>query len=163
MRTITREHFEERIANFAAGGLTLEQLRHWLTPILLGEEAEVQDVDSALAARLTFLIEDDSIDESRHRVNARRIKRLLEEVDDNLSVLEILSVVTDQDRLCEILQKYQNGIISRTSFLSMISNSRYQPDVKEWLIGVERESLQALSRALEGEDYGSAVGLLRQK
>jgi hypothetical protein len=59
-----------------------------------------------------------------------------------------------------IAQKHRAGIISRTSFLSMVAESDYPPHVKLWLQHAPSPALERLCAQLSADAYDAvAAGL----
>jgi hypothetical protein len=156
---ISREDLTAQLEAFAKGWLTLDDLRRWFTPLLVAETTEAVAADRDLVFRLIFLFEDDSLSGDAHRCNAWRLSRALRAVESNSELIELIPVVTDQERLCAVVGKYRRGIISRTGFLSAISEARYSRRVKDWLVAADVAGLQFLCKVLSAGEY-ETVGLI---
>jgi hypothetical protein len=137
---------------FAEGRLPLAALRQWFTPFL-ADESVLSSRDPDVFFDLIFLFEDESLSEHTHFINARRLIRAARDVKAHATLSELIPLITDQDRLCTIIERNQTGIISRTSFISAISGSRYHPTLKQWLIHADPGLLEPFCTALSNENY----------
>ena len=151
----------EQLEAFADRRLTLEELRSWFTPLLIGETVAVADLDHDLVFRMVFLFEDDSLDEGKHAVNARRLVGAMRSPIANDVLLELLPVIAAQDRIAEILARYHRGLISRTSFLSAIRETRFTQRIKEWLSSSKPVTLERFRVLLDDGHYLRLAELLR--
>src|SRR5687768_1969115 len=101
-----------RLRRFAEGEITLESLRLTLLPALDADPLDVSrsdpepwssaPEDSRLYWRLIHLVETaDAEDEAALRRTAARLVRSVEDAG-SATTLELLRVILDQDRFCEI-------------------------------------------------------------
>jgi hypothetical protein len=153
---IDRAAVRAQLEVLAGRQLTVDRLRQWFTP-LLTTIRKTATTDETLVFSIAFLFEDESLDESKHMRNASRLVHALQDVESNAVLLERLPIITDQDRLCQIVDRFRDGKISRTGYLSAISNSRYSRRVKHWLANVDAIALAEFCAALTLCDYTAAT------
>lgn len=159
-----------RLRLFAADQLSLSELRDSFIPALEADPLDVAKSDAApwdrapederLYWRLLHLF--DTAPESDEPTLRRLATRLVLAVEHagSATTLELLTIVMDQDRFCAIVRKHSVGIISRTSFLSVIAESGYPDHVKLWLRHAGADALASLCASLESADYAGAATLL---
>ena len=166
---MTLDDLVDRLARFAEGELTLEALRLSFLPALEAEPLDVSECDSTpwdtapddarCYWRLLHLFDtmDGPDDEPALRRLAARLVHSVREAG-SATTLELLSLLTDQDRFCAIVRKHAAGIISRTGFLNVVAESGYPAHVKLWLQHAGAEALARLCGRLEaGEVRGVAA------
>lgn len=103
--------------------------------------------------RLVYLLESQGADAPDLRERAARIVACLERTRSADATHELLPVVIDQPRLCEIIAKHRGGVISRTGFLSVLAESGYPEHVKLWLQHASGDALQRLCERLAAYQY----------
>jgi len=138
-----------------------------LLPVLTADSLDVAESDAsrwevALAEerlfwRLVYLFESETEDSPRLRELARRIVESLSRTGSAESTQELLPVILDQARLCAIAAKHREGIISRTSFLSVVAECGYPDHIKLWLQHASPEALARLCRRLDAGEYDAVV------
>jgi hypothetical protein len=116
--------------------------------------------DAALITRLSLLFEDDSISQDDHKDNATIIAAALASAFPSGRILELLPLLLARRRICAAVTNVTSGKISRTSFLSLIAESRLSAHVKRWLSEVQSRDIDLLCRALSTEDVGAVHGLI---
>jgi hypothetical protein len=161
------------LRQFAAGDLSLEALRASFIPSLEADPLDLAESDDSpwdrspederLYWRLLHLF--DTAPESDEPSLRRVATRLVRAVEDagSATTLELLALVLDQDRFCAIVHKHGAGIISRTSFLSVIAESGYPPHVKLWLQHAGPGPLHTLCERLESGDYTGTAFMLERR
>ena len=161
-----------RLRGFATGDLTLEALQQSLIPVL---EADPLDValsdatpwasapdDARLYWRLVHLFDTAGPeDEPALRPLAARLVRAVDDAG-SATTLELLRVILDQDRFCEIVRRTGRGVISRTGFLSVVAESGYPAHVKLWLQHAGTEALDRLCSALQAGRYAEAAAMVER-
>ena len=115
-----------RLDRFAAGALTLEELRVSFLPALESDPLDVSECDSTpwdtapddarCYWRLLHLFDtaEGPDDEAALRRLAARLVHSVREAG-SATTLELLPLLTDQDRFCLIVRKHAAGIISRST------------------------------------------------
>jgi hypothetical protein len=116
--------------------------------------------DELLLNRLMFLFEDESLPASAHVSNVGLIAEALESTLSNGRVLDLFPLLVGHRRLCAVVEKYRNGVLSRTSFLSFVSELRYSAELKAWLQKARPEDLGALCIALRDRDLTAVETML---
>jgi hypothetical protein len=139
--------------------LTLDSLRRWFTPFLAGTRQTVEQ-DEPLLFSIAFLFEDESLSETAHWVNADRLIRAFRDLEANAALMELIPIIIGQDRLCHLVAKFQSGTITRTGYLSAISNTRYSRGVKAWLNRSDPAELARLCESLDNCRYSESAAIL---
>lgn len=166
---MTLDDLVARLEQFAAGTLTLDALRLSFIPALESDPLDVTESDSTpwdtapndarCYWRLLHLFDTPEGPEEEGELR-RLAARLVHSVREagSATTLELLPLLTDQDRFCTIVRKHAAGIISRTGFLSVVAESGYPAHVKLWLQHAGPEPLARLCGRLEaGEVRGVAA------
>ncbi|MDF1503979.1 hypothetical protein [Roseisolibacter sp. H3M3-2] len=164
-----------RLQAFAAGELTREALDAWIAPVLGADPLDVEHQDDVpwedapdeerLFWRLLYLVESsEPTDEGEGalRAVAGRAVRCLASTASPAATLELLPLVTDQPRLCTIVERHARGLVSRTGFLSVLANAGYPPHAKLWLTHAGGEALGALCERLTAGDYAEVARMLER-
>ena len=169
---MTLAELADRLRRFADGELTLAALRHSFVPAYDADPLDVERSDARpwsaapddarLAWRLIHLFDSAAADdEAALRPLARRLVRSVHDAG-SATTHELLRVIADQDRFCEIVRRHRRGVISRTGFLSVIAESGYPPHVKLWLEHAGTAALERLCERLDAGEYGEVAGMLER-
>lgn len=156
---LTTNQLRAQVEAFAQGELGLPALRDWFKPYLIENELDVPDGNESLVYQVMFAFEDDSIPETKHRLNAQRLIRAMTQVAKPSELVRAFLLLRHQDRLGDILDKHFAGIITRVGLLNAISNSDQLPELKRWLSAASDEQLRSLRAALSNENYRDALTL----
>ena len=159
----------ELLREYATGATALAAISERLRPVLAADPLDVAASDPApwdrapneerLFWRLVYLIESGEADSPEFRDRIRRVVATLDSTRSAATTHELLPVVVDAQRLCEIIEKYRAGIISRTSLLSVVAESDYPAHVKLWLQHASPMALERLRAQLGADEYDAvAVG-----
>ncbi|GLC24523.1 hypothetical protein [Roseisolibacter agri] len=162
-----------RLQAFAAGELTREALDAWIAPVLAADPLDVEHSDAVpwedapdeerLFWRLLYLVESSEPDDAGEpalRALAGRAVRCLASTVSPADTLELLPLVIDQPRLCTIVERHAQGLVSRTGFLSVLANAGYPPHAKLWLTHADADALAALCERLSAGDYAAVARML---
>lgn len=161
-----------RLRLFAGDQLSLKALRESFIPALEADPLDVARSDATpwdrapederLYWRLLHLF--DTAPDSDEMTLRRLATRLVLAVEHagSATTLELLTLVLDQDRFCAIVRKHSAGIISRTSFLSVIAESGYPEHAKLWLKHAGADALDALCASMESADYAGTASMLER-
>jgi hypothetical protein len=115
--------------------------------------------DVRLFWRLVYLVESTEADSPEFRDTVRRVVAALDSTKSAATTHELLPILVDARRLCEIVAKHRAGIISRTSFLSVVAESDYPDHVKLWLQYASPTALARMCAQLGADEYSAvAVG-----
>jgi hypothetical protein len=147
-----------RLRAYADGALSRAALQAWLLPILVADPLDVADSeaeawerspdDARLFWRMVYLLEAPEEDEGWTRRYVGRVLDCLERTGSAATTLELLPIVADQERLCVVVERHGRGVVSRTSFLSLVAESGYPPHVKLWLRSAGPAALDRLCALL---------------
>ena len=169
---MTLDQLALRLRSFADGELPFDALRESFLPSLEADPLDVtksdarpwEDApdDARLYWRLVHLF--DTASDGDAPALRRAADRLVRALGDagSATTLELLSVLLDQERFCAIVEKASRGIISRTSFLSVVAESGYPAHVKLWLQHAGPEPLARLCDRLGAGAYGEAAVMLER-
>jgi hypothetical protein len=155
-----RQEIVSRLSAFGEGAAELDDMHAWLAPFQRGDVHLPQE-RSALLQMISNLVEDDSLPLSRKVLLARRVLHGLR--DDKLTeadVVNLFPVYAFGDRLCEISTKHRQNIVSRTSFLSFVSEMRVPPSLKRWIVSASQDKLEEFCFHLEANNFREIKKLL---
>lgn len=164
--------FVTRLRSYADGSISRSELEAWLLPIFAADPLDVSQSDSAgwdrapdetrLFWRLAYLVETSDGDEDATRRLVGRVLRCLERTRSAATTLELLPIVGDQERLCQVVERHERGVVSRTGFLSLVAESGYPPHVKLWLQHADRSALARLCGRLADGSYDIIAPMLER-
>jgi len=133
-----------------------------LRPVLLEDPLDITLADATrwdaapdeerLFWRIVYLIES-SEEGPGPRDMSRRIVEWLARTSSAELTHELLPLLLDQDRLCAVVAKHTAGIISRTSFLSVLAECGYPDHIKLWLQAASHDALVRLCERLATHQY----------
>lgn len=151
---------ELRTAAFAPQGY--ETVRALLDPILReaplpqGLNAfEERQATAAVAQR----IDTASSSPKRYLELATDLGALLQHLRPR-DALELAEAVAERHRVAALLEKYLSGVLSRTSFLSFVSEQRWPTHVKDTVLSLDRSAIERLRHALMALDLPVLRSLL---
>jgi hypothetical protein len=157
----------ELLREYAAGVTPRATLSERLRPVLAADPLDAAGSDPApwdhapnetrLFWRLVYLVESGEPDSPEFRDRVRRIVATLDSTRSAASTHELLPIVVDARRLCEIVEKHRSGVISRTSFLSVVAESDYPDHVKLWLQHASPVALARMCVQLGADDYSAVA------
>jgi hypothetical protein len=165
-----------RLRAYAASELSREDLEAWLAPVLAADPLDVTHSDASpwedghdeerLLWRLIYLVEssdpaEDGGDAALRAVAARVVACLADTASPE-TTLELLPVLVDQGRFCEIVARHRRGVISRTGFLAVIAESGYPAHAKLWLEHAPAPALDLLCARLTAGAYAAAAEMLER-
>jgi hypothetical protein len=154
-----RAAIERGNQRFAAGDISLQELRVLFTPLLVDGSVGPGSPDQ-FATELVYLFEDDSIEPRQRRLIAERLANLFIEDLTDTERRNLLRLIVAQDRLCEIVSKLLQGIVSRTSFVVFVGKARLPRTLKEHLLGSTPDELSRICADLRGFRTGSLLRML---
>jgi hypothetical protein len=157
----------ELLREYAAGVTPRATLSERLRPVLAGDPLDVAASDPApwdkapdearLFWRLVYFVESGEADSPEFRDRVRRVVTTLDSTGSAATTHELLPVVVDARRLCEIVEKHQAGVVSRTSFLSVIAESDYPAHIKLWLQHASPTALARMCAQLGADEYSAVA------
>jgi hypothetical protein len=159
MKAIDRAVTATQLSALLEGRITSEQFGRWLLPIQIGE-AEISDLDTPLIMKVSNLFEDASLSEDQRMTLLSRVLRVLQGPLHPDDAVELFPLLMGQDRLCDVVAKHRQGVISRTGFISFVSSARFSAATKRWLLGTTSEGLAYLCRLLQSGDYEEVRAVL---
>ena len=150
------------LREYEAGDLPIDEVRARLLPVIQSDpldvtcsDAERWDAghdDERLFWRLVYLVEDEGAGpELRDAV--RRIVACLDDTRSAATTQELLPVILDAARFGAIVEKHRAGVVTRTSFLSVVAESGYPDHVKLWLQHASPVALERLCAQLHAGAY----------
>jgi hypothetical protein len=169
---VTLDDFCLQLRRFTAAEIGLPELLDWMTPILAADSLDVEESadpawesspeETRLLWRLIYLFESGT-DEAALRADAARILGCHEATRDAAVTYELLPILLDQDRLCGIIGKHAQGIISRTGFLNVVAESGYPAHVKLWFERASAAALERMALRLAGCAYDEVAQALERR
>ena len=155
------------LRDYAAGVMPRATLSERLRPVLAADPLDVADSDpvpwdhapdeARLFWRLVYLVESGEEDGPEFRDRVRRVVAALDSTRSAATTHELLPIVVDARRLCQIVAKHRAGVISRTSFLSVVAESGYPDHVRLWLQHASPMALARMCAQLEADDYSAVA------
>lgn len=162
-----------QLQRFAAGEIGREELDAWVAPVLAADPLDVEASDHVpwedapdeerLFWRLLYVVESSDAPDDALRDVVGRVLACLASTGSPADTLELLPLVEDQPRLCTILARHRDGVVSRTGLLGVIANSGYPAHVKLWLQHADAAALARLCARLEAGAWGEAARMLETK
>jgi hypothetical protein len=151
------EDLSTQLAQFVSGEQSLESLQRWLTPVLVEDGGNVEPESRELFLRVLYLVDDDSISVETRRHLSDRVLRTLR-LGSGVEILdEWFEFIMRRDQLKDLLGKLLGGVISRTSYLSGISEAALSTRERELLATKDHSSQRWLVDLLTAEDYGALL------
>jgi hypothetical protein len=157
----------ELLREYALGVIPLATIHDRLGPILASDPLDVAANDAEpwerapdetrLFWRLVYLVESGDEDDAPLREQMRRIVASLDSTRSSVTTHELLPVIVDASRLCVIIRKHLQGIVSRTSLLSVVAESGYPEHVKLWLQHAPSPALARLCERLDADAYDAVA------
>lgn len=157
----------ELLREYAAGAIPVATIHERLGPVLADDPLDVSASDAEpwerapddtrLFWRLIYLIESADEDAPDLRDRVRRIVASLDATGSAGTTHELLPVILDAPRLCTIVEKHRGGVVSRTSFLSVVAESGYPAHVKLWLQHASSTALERLCEQLGSDAYDAVA------
>jgi hypothetical protein len=114
---------------------------------------DVAPHDERLFWRVVYLVEAEAEDSPSLREAMYRIVESLARTSSAEITHELLPMLLDQSRLCTVVTKHREGIISRTSFLSVLAECGYPDHIKLWLQSASHDTLGRLCDQLTSYEY----------
>ena len=147
-----------KLKSFVDGATPRDELEAWAAAVLAADPLGVAESDhlpwedapeeERLFWRLLYALEtSDAPDEALRALGARALACLA--AAGPADTLELLPLVADQPRLCTILARHRDGLVSRTGLLGVLANSGYPPHVKLWLQHADAAALARLCERME--------------
>jgi hypothetical protein len=162
-RALKLDALINRLDAFARAQISLAVIQRELRPVLAADPLDITVSDDApwaaspaeerLFWRLVYLIETSNDDAPFAPVLAGRLIECLARTASPQITHELMPVMMDQDRLCEIVGRHQREIISRTGFLSVVTESGYPAHIKLWLQHASTDALGELCERLATGRY----------
>jgi hypothetical protein len=157
MTTLSRAFASKYLSQLAQGVLDLDEMRRRFAPAITGGDLFGTGNEGDLIASVAFALEDESIDEEAHRLQAGRLAAALDSPLSNEEILVLLPLILGSPRLCSVLSKLEAGTVSRTGYLSFIAESPYGSEAKRWLLAASMPALRELGQMLQNCDYAGAA------
>ncbi len=151
------------LRDYAALAISLEAVHERLRPVLLDDPLDITLTDASpwdvaphderLFWRLVYLVEAEAEDNPSLREVMHQIVESLARTSSAEITYELLPILVDQSRLCAVVTKHRAGIISRTSFLSVLAECGYADHIKLWLQSASHDALGRLCDQLTSYEY----------
>lgn len=165
-----RSELTQALVEYASGRLSLDGLVARVAPIYTddslfpddGTEHEPWRSSDDEASLLLWLVYVADTSLEPEDVSRRTISRALAcyHTVGAAETLALRQLIVDQDRLCDILSKVEREVVSRTGFLNVLSNVKYDPSIKAWLVETTPEGLRYVRQLLQEESYGEVLKLV---
>ena len=166
LSSVDLPHLIAILREYSSGDLPLDAVRALLLPVIQADPLDVTHSDAVrwdvghdderLFWRLVYLVEDE-VEASELRDVVRRIVASMDDTRSAATTHELLPVILDAPRLCAIVEKHRAGVVTRTSFLSVITESGYPEHVKLWLQHASLVALERLCARLQAGEYAAVA------
>jgi len=164
---MTLADLAELLDLYAMGSIDLGALHDRFASVVVADPLNVEHTDPVpwerapddmrLLWRLIYIFESIVNDGVEPRHVARRVVRCLAATGSPDTTYELLPLILDQERLSSVIAKRRGGVISRTGFLSMLTESGYPPHVKLWLEHASAAEATRLTNMLDAEEYAAVT------
>ena len=157
-RFVGRSELLENLEQAGTGANGAVELRRWLCEILLDADLEI---DEAAASLVYMVVERLEVASATNFAQlAEDLARLIRSVPNNEAAKELIPLVEAREGVVDVLQKADDGRISRTAFLSYVAERNWSSTLKTSIASLTGDSMRELQRALRLRAYGALPALL---
>jgi hypothetical protein len=157
-RYVSRSELLENLQKGERGATGIQELREWLRDIMVDSDLELDDTAAPLihaSAERLDVASDATVGQL-----AGDLRRLIIAVAEDEVAKQLIPVVEERERVAEVLEKVGDGRISRTAFLSFITERRWPTLVKDCIAGMNKTGMRELELALTLRAYEKLPALL---
>jgi hypothetical protein len=158
----SRADLLQRLERATLGKTGIEELRTWLNDLLVNADTEVDEASAPLIHASVQRLDVVSADDRGLQSLARELLQLVRMVKDETQATDLLPLVEERERFIEMLQKVLNSTISRTAFLSYLTERRWTTNIKRRISAMDRDRLNELEKLLADRDYERLAMLLSE-
>lgn len=155
-RTEIAQRMRDALASSDAPAALKELLRSMIVAHDIQSESENIRILSYLVQRLDTM----QGDAARLVALATDFEVLLRHASSVEEVESLLELVAERERFSDIVRKYLAGVLSRSSFLSFITEQRWPASTRRRLSELSEQELVRLMRALSIRDFRSAISTI---
>jgi hypothetical protein len=156
---LNRGALASALRHLLAGTLPEPEFRAWLRAAIVGDGTDVPDQDEELVASVLDWLDAQGSSSEDLGAAAEGADRLLSAALTSAQASLLVRLARGRVRLLEVLSRLADGQLTRTAFLSFVSEQSWPAIVKQRVAGLGVVDLAVLTTALRHEDY-SAVSRL---
>jgi hypothetical protein len=147
------ESFSRQLQAVTEGSLQVSEFRAWLVRLLSGDNIEFNEQDEETLGRVVGRLENSETEE-RLRTLASDFQRLLSTTGCGEDARLLIEIVEDRERVVQVLDRYLAGILSRTGYLSYLTEQRWPRDIRARLGEFTSDQLEGIRDALQRREFG---------
>ena len=156
---MTLAELHNDLRDFATGALSPSELTDKLQAEITDNMVELSlpggpldaSVAEQLLARLIFHFEDLGKDLLERQQQARILVAALDTFAPGV-VLELLPWLFTKERLVEVVEKYQAGVVSRTNLVAAVSSAQLPSTLQRWLYAASTGDLAQFAECVRKND-----------
>jgi len=137
-----------------------QRVNDFLRAVLTTEPVAWESDEQRLMRHISERVDVASGDAGRLVSLAQNVQGLLNAASSNEAVELLLELVVERERVLGILRKYAQGTISRTGFLSFVTEQRWPEPVRHRVAALSPADVEGVVTALEQSDIARLESLL---
>ncbi len=152
MTASDRRSFARSLGEGLSSPEPVRRVNELLRNAMVSDSTEWEVDDQRLVRAVAQRLDAVNGDTERFVGFARDIELLLDRASSNDSVELLLELMAERQRLAEIVRKYAAGHLSRTSFMSFVTEQRWPGQLRQRVGALSPDDLTKLVDALEQSD-----------
>ena len=161
-RYVNRGYLEETLCGYTCGTTRPIEFKTWIKELIVGDGVEFEESEAELLLRVIQSLDASAASETLLESRANELGRILSNVESPLMAETIILIVEERLDVVRVIEKYLAGIVSRTSFLSFITERCWLPNTKWKVETRNRHDLECLAKALKEGDYARVSTILSE-
>lgn len=157
---VDRSHLQKTLSDFTSGAMGLPELKAWIKKMVVGDQVEFYEPESKFLLRVIQSLDSVLHSDSALRSIATELEKMLRCVESIRMAEALVPVVEGRTHILGVVEKYLAGVLSRTSFLSFLTERQWSMGMKRKLEQLSHSELQYLYDSLSARDYGRLSVLL---
>ncbi len=126
-----------------------ERINALLRAVLTAEPVASEPKEQRLMRSISERLDVASGEANRLLPLAQNVQALLDAACSNEAVELLVELIAERERVLDVLRKYAQGMITRTSFLSFIAEQRWPERVRQRIIMLSPTEIESMTKALE--------------
>jgi hypothetical protein len=153
------DEFRALLQAYAEDRLADAEFHTRLTDVLVNEMPELalpggpldESAAESLLSQLIFEFEHRDVAEDVGRSEAAAVAAALSTLPAR-AILAVLPLFWQRERMAEIIEKYQRGIISHTGFVAAVGGAKLEDRTSHWILSADARALDQLAGCLRRID-----------
>jgi hypothetical protein len=153
------DEFRALLQAYAEGRLAAPEFDARLTDVLVNEAPELalpggpldESAAESLLSQLIFHFEQHDLADDAVRSEAAAVAAALLALPAH-ATMAVLPLFWQRERMGEIIEKYQRGIISRTGFVAAVGAASLEERTSQWILSADASALEQLAGYLRRVD-----------